>query len=383
VVQHIPVEPNTTYAVGAWGRTNAAGGTFSFGVPDTHTYSDGDGDGEPDDFDGQQSKLVSFDSTTWTRKEVVFTTGKFTTQVDILVGNAFISDIGYDLDDVYLVDAPKISQIPDQSIGHTTCVAPQVWVGRLGNETDPWTLTAAVTGGDASLVTEVSVVSNNSANLYERRVKITPTTDQEKSGEVTITLTATDIEGRQSTDDFKVWVNAGSFHNGSFEYNPFANWTYAGCSTIPRSWNNFFAPRARWDTIQSYDWKYGFTNYGLIVPQTVPSNGSPPYGGIVFQQVTGLQPNTEYVVSGWLGLNTWPDKNVTLSDGAQLWVTGSELTFISPTTGKVAQTRTGWSQQLTVRFRTGASGSAQVELRGPNHPAYTGMFHDITVLRAT
>jgi hypothetical protein len=381
VVQHITVEPNTTYAVGAWGRTSASGGTFNFGVADTNTYPDWDHDGQPDDIDGQQAKLVSFDSTSWARKEVVFTTGNFTTRIDIVVGNAFISSIGYDLDDVQLVDAPKISQIPDQSIGHSTCVAPPVWVGRVGGETDPWTLTAAVTGGDASLITGVSVVSNNAANRYERLVRITPTTDVTKSGEATITLTATDTEGRQSTDAFTVWVNAGTFHDGSFEYNPFADSSYPGCSTIPRAWNNFFAPAARWERISSYDWRYGFTNYGLRVPRTAPSGGT-PYGGIVYQAVT-LQPNTEYVVSGWLDLDTWPDQGVTLPDGAQLWVTGSDLTFISPTTGKVARTTTGWSGRLSVRFRTGASGNAQVELRGPNHATYTGLFHDITLIQAT
>lgn len=379
VKQKIPVEPNTTYALGGWGRTNAAGGLFDIGVLDTNTYPDWDGNGQPDDPDGAQMMSVRFDSTDWAREEVVFTTGNFTSEIEVFANNAFVSNIGFDVDDIYLVDAPKLSQIPDQSIGHTTCVVPKVYLGRVGNQGDPWTLSAAVTGGDAGLVTAVSVVNTSSANLHEKGVRITPTTDQTKSGEATITLTATDIEGRRSTDSFTVWVNAGSFRNGSFEHNPFADATYPGCANIPRAWNNFFAPNARQEVIQQYEWKYGFRNYGLRVFQ-VPNNGS-PFGGIVFQDVTGLLPNTEYVLSGWLGLDTWPDTNVTLPDGAGLRVEG-DITAISPASGRVNQFSSGWSSRLTIRFRTGAAGTARVLLTGPNQPRYAAQFHDITLLAA-
>ena len=116
---------------------------------------------------------------------------------------------------------------------------------------------------------------------------------------------------------FTVWVNAGSFRNGSFEHHPFADHTYPGCASIPRAWNHFFAPNAKYEVIQQYDWKYGFRNYGLRLRQVVPSSGN-PFGGFVLQDVTGLAPNTEYVVSGWLGLDTWPDQNVTLPDGSRV-----------------------------------------------------------------
>jgi hypothetical protein len=44
--------------------------------------------------------------------------------------------------------------------------------------------------------------------------------------------------------------------------------------------------------------------------------------------------------------------------------------------------RSGWSGSLSIRFRTGAAGTARVLLTGPNVPTYAGQFHDITLLPA-
>jgi len=356
--QKIAVEPNSTYAIGAWGRTSAAGGSFQLGIVDLDK-----------DVAGDQQTTTTFTSTSWTRKDLVFTTGKFTEEVEVFVNNYLVSSVGFDVDDFYLADGPEVRRIADQSIGHSTCVSPVFWVGRVGAESAPWTVTAAVVGGDTSLITGVTVVSSNAANLYERRLRITPTTDTTKSGSATVRVTATDVEGRSRTDDITVWVNAGSFRNGSFEHVLTSNYTYPGCAAITAGWDKTAAPNSEAPHIDPYNWATGYKNPGLIVRTA----------GIMKQNVTGLQANTEYILSGWVGLQTWPD-TVTLPDGAGLRISG-DVTPLNPTTGESAKKSTGW-QQLSVRFRTGSAGTATVQLFAPNHPTYEGRFHDITLTKA-
>ena len=372
--QRITVAPNTTYTLGAWGRTSSAGGVFDLGVLDT-VRDDYDNNGAEDVPDGDQRRQVRFDSTAWAEKSVTFTTGRFTRAVDVFVNNFTVSTIGFDVDDATLGYGPEIQHLANQSIGHATCVRPPFNVGRVGDETDPWTVTAAVTAGDATLLqagglaVETAGTENwpGNTNLFRRALKITPQTAQNRSGQLTVTLTATDRAGRTSTRDVTVWVNAGSFRNGGFETEPDRDtsaWLAPGCTPNPAAW--VYDPAAtgiRWEDRVGSTWN-GYPNKGLVIGT-----------GKVSQVVTGLEANTVYVLSGDVAL----EKQGQGTGFAGFLVGGPEVAAVNGGSLSFARTTDGW-QRGTVSFTTGASGQATVELYSYSDKG--AQFHDITLLKA-
>jgi hypothetical protein len=359
LTQTIAVEPNTTYVLGAWGRSSAAGGTFNIAVPDTDI-------GLP----GNQTANLSFTTTSWANKEVVFTTGRWTTQVEVWVSNFGVSSIGFDADDISLGYGPQMQDVPLQSIGHNVCVRPVFNVGRLGGTASP-TVSASITGGTASLLTGLAVEVANTdpwpsgSNAYRRALKITPTTTVTQSGEVTVTVVTTDPAGRQVSQDVKVVVNAGTFHNGGFTYDPFADassWMYPGCSPNPAPlWNKSAASGVRWDDTEPYDPAVNGRSKGLDFTN-----------GLVTQAVTGLEPNTVYTLKGWLRFRSGT------SGAAGLQASGD----VSPLPGGSTQflkTSGSW-EQGTVTFRTGTAGTASVQLFSLD-PAAGVQIHDVTLVK--
>jgi hypothetical protein len=199
-----------------------------------------------------------------------------------------------------------------------------------------------------------------------------------------------------------VWVNAGSFRNGSFEYpgnpehipgNNLGWWnvligepppppaaTYPGCANSSPAWNTVFASggaKAFVDWIDLFGGMQGFRHRGLTVDR-----GTEP-AGQVLQTVTDLQPNADYVVSGWVELRG-PAPGVTLPDGARLRVDGGGVV----TAVEAARRTSGW-ERLSVRFRTGpTAGPVLVWLIAPRDPdptqgpVYVGRFDDITLTKA-
>ena len=210
---------------------------------------------------------------------------------------------------------------------------------------DGRTTTVSATSSNTALVPAANLTLGGSG--ANRTLTVTPATGQTGTATVTVNANNGVVSGSSS---FTLTVNAGSFHNGGFEDSPLGTgWSLSGTAQVVN-----FNQRSGGHAMRM--------------------NGAV---GAAQQVVTGLSPNTTYVLGGWDRVS-YPTAVARLGvknyGGNEVWVDNSNTGYTNET---VTFTTGPTSTQATVYVSKPVDGNAadfdDLSLfRGPNQLADPG-----------